>query len=309
MSRALSAGMTGEDVAVLQRLLNHHLGAPRAPLATDGNFGPLTTARVKEFQTLNRLYPTLMRFPDGVSADARKPLQADGIVGQHTLLVLLDTRELSVSPDARFRPKPLVRTAAAPRFGPQPAVQPVAGAPRFGVTPISDPALPPSRTFRMIQLSAGQQATINPWLLSPFMLTGQFVLLAKNEGTPDFLLTAGGQASLNDGGNNGRWTGQGFVQMGLGGFPKLFGKLDLLNPFTSLMLSKNEGQPATFGLAFGNQSTWTLTSRPLPGTKDDMQDTLSFFFNAQAVANVDLTNGRGSAPGGQFLIGSILTFF
>jgi len=55
------------------------------------------------------------------------------------------------------------------------------------------------------------------------------------------------------------------------------------------------------------QSTWTLASRPLPGTKDDVQDTLGFF--AQAVANVDLTNGRGSAPGGQFLIGSILTLF
>ena len=197
----------------------------------------------------------------------------------------------------------------APRVLRMEVGQPGTGAPRFGVTPASDPTLPPSRTFRMIQLSAGQQATINPWSLSPFVLTAQFVLLAKNEGKPDFLLTAGGQTSLNDGGANGRWTGQGFVQMGLGGFPKLFGKLDLLNPFTALLLSKNAGQPGTFGLAIGNQSTWTLASRPLPGTKDDMQDTLSFFFNAQAVANVDLTNGRGSAPGGQFLIGSILTFF
>jgi hypothetical protein len=64
----------------------------------------------------------------------------------------------------------------------------------------------------------------------------------------------------------------------------------------------------TLGGAIGNQVTWMLVNTPLPGT-DDKQDTLSLFFNAQAVTNVDLTTGQCAAPGGQFLIGAIKTFF
>ncbi len=76
--RTLSFGMTGEDVRDLQAALNYHLrppnpphtppGNPRPPLETDGIFGPLTDARVKEFQRLNELTD------DGVVGHLTRPL-------------------------------------------------------------------------------------------------------------------------------------------------------------------------------------------------------------------------------------------
>jgi hypothetical protein len=77
-SRTLSLGMTGTDVADLQAALNYHLrspqpphtppGEPRPPLETDGVFGPLTDARLKEFQRLNDLVD------DGVVGHLTRPL-------------------------------------------------------------------------------------------------------------------------------------------------------------------------------------------------------------------------------------------
>lgn len=91
-NRILSFGSNGPDVANLQLLLNHHLGLPRRPLVPDGIFGPLTRARVIEFQTLNRLWPVQMPPPPEADGHPRKPLVADGIVGPKTLRVLLDIR-------------------------------------------------------------------------------------------------------------------------------------------------------------------------------------------------------------------------
>jgi hypothetical protein len=105
MLRDLNIGMTGDDVRVLQILLNHHLGGQQEKLVADGIFGPKTKAHVIEFQRLNRLYPVCMPFTNDVPPDARKPLQVDGIVGQHTLLVLLDTRELNIGRDTRACPQ------------------------------------------------------------------------------------------------------------------------------------------------------------------------------------------------------------
>ncbi len=303
MGREMSIGMTGEDVRVLQKLLNHHLSPPLPPLVPDGVFGPLTRAMIVEFQKRNRDYPPRMPFPPDTAPEYRRPLKPDGIVGRLTANVLFDARTLRTGSPTIFTPQ--TEASAARR-------------PFLLAASVGDPQPPPpARTFRLVQLSIGQQATANPWSVSPFVFTAQYVLLAKNDGRPDFLLTAGGQASLNDGGANGRWTAQGFVQMGLGGFDslKLFGdKLDWFNPFVALMLQENfknnfgPAGPPSIGLALGNQATWTLLSKPLPGT-NDQQDTLSLFFNAQAVSNTDLSNGRSSAPGGQFLLGVIKTFF
>jgi len=315
--------MTGKDVEMLQMLLNHHLGDTRVPLVVDGIFGPLTKKRTIEFQTVNRLYPT--KLPNEVPTAAKKPLAIDGIVGQHTLLVLLDTREINTKPGANFTPRSDESSNTSTRSigggsvsGRGSSVRRLTAGTEDDPTPIGPP---PAKTFRLVQFSGGPQVAVNPWTFSPFVFTGQISVLAKNNGRPDFLLTLGGQAAMNDGGASGRWTGQLFAQMGLGGFPKLFGKLDLLNPFVVAMINQNlsknfKPQPGTVGLGIGNQMTWTLASRDLPGAPGDKQDTVSLFLNTQIVTNIDLTNGsvggdpkNPAPPGGQFLIGSIFTFF
>jgi peptidoglycan hydrolase-like protein with peptidoglycan-binding domain len=86
--------MTGRDVQSLQLLLNHHLGLPLKPLDPDGIFGNETRNRVIEFQKRNRMYPVRMQFPPDYPREFRRPLKIDGIVGQHTLRVLIDIRKL-----------------------------------------------------------------------------------------------------------------------------------------------------------------------------------------------------------------------
>jgi peptidoglycan hydrolase-like protein with peptidoglycan-binding domain len=54
MTSDIGFGATGNEVVALQRLLNHHLSPPMGPLKVDGVFGPKTSARVIEFQALNR---------------------------------------------------------------------------------------------------------------------------------------------------------------------------------------------------------------------------------------------------------------
>ncbi len=311
MGRNLSKGMTGEDVRVLQKLLNHHLSPPLKKLTEDGAFGNATHDRVVEFQRRNRNYPSTMPIPRNMDLSFRKPLKDDGIVGPLTSNVLWDTRTLKTS-YGRLTPVSESRGAAAPGGGSRLSLTgdgPVGQAAGGGT-----PTPPPAKTFRIVQLSVGQQAAVNPWTFSPIVFTGQYTLLAKNDGRPDFLLTAGGQVSMNDGGANGRWSGQIFGQMGLGGFDQLkLGKLDWFNPFVAAMFNANFAnnlgvQQTSIGLAIGNQATWTILRRPLPGT-NDMQDTLSLFLNAQAVANVDLHKGECAAPSGQFLLGLVKTFF
>lgn len=53
MARLVTRGCTGLDVKELQAALNFHVRSPATPLATDGIFGPLTDARVREFQKLS----------------------------------------------------------------------------------------------------------------------------------------------------------------------------------------------------------------------------------------------------------------
>src|SRR5207245_1598735 len=69
MTRLLSRGVTGLDVKELQAALNFHLRRPFTPLVPDGIFGPLTDARVRDFQR-------------------RAGLTADGIVGPNTVPAL-----------------------------------------------------------------------------------------------------------------------------------------------------------------------------------------------------------------------------
>ncbi|MEZ0469095.1 peptidoglycan-binding domain-containing protein [Luteimonas salinilitoris] len=56
MGRLLSKGNTGLDVTELQAALNFHVRAPATPLVPDGIFGPLTDARLREFQRLAQIH-------------------------------------------------------------------------------------------------------------------------------------------------------------------------------------------------------------------------------------------------------------
>ena len=108
MARTLNRGMTGDDVSDLQAALNYHLrppnpphtpsGPPRPPLATDGIFGPLTEARLREFQRLNNLVD-------------------DGVVGHATRPLLLVARYVSAKiPIAKRDPNVSVAFRAHPSF-------------------------------------------------------------------------------------------------------------------------------------------------------------------------------------------------
>lgn len=95
MARLLSRGCTGLDVNELQAALNFHLRRPFTPLKPDGIFGPLTDARVREFQT-------------------RAKLKADGLVGPKTIAALY--RSVGGAVDSTVTPG--TPTPARRSFGP-----------------------------------------------------------------------------------------------------------------------------------------------------------------------------------------------
>jgi hypothetical protein len=300
MARNLSLGNSGEDVRNLQGLLNFHLASPCwKPIDADSVFGPQTRARVIDFQRVNEL-------------------TTDGIVGPRTLALLLDVRDVrfcaSLAPaDAPPRnvasggsPRPARTNVASPFL--------LADSPDNGPSPAAPPPLQP-RTLgqRTISLQAGSQLDVNPFTYQPLVLTGQFNWIFRRDGLSDFTISAGGQFSLNQTpGPNGSWTGQGFVQMGPTGLLKL-GKFDLLNPFVTLMLQQNQGQPLQLGTGIGDQVAYTLWNKPNPdpNNKDNDLDNLSLFINAQLVTNLALSGpdaGRSSAPSLQILGGVQWTF-
>jgi peptidoglycan hydrolase-like protein with peptidoglycan-binding domain len=287
MPRTLRKGDKGEDVRNLQRALNMHLtqayGYKR--LATDADFGPLTDGRVREFQRVNLL-------------------DADGIVGILTREKLLDVR--SVRHYARAKPRRHVITGR-PSHGLAPLGLPgrpqmirglQATGQRLGpqIGQVTQQPGPPMK--RQFQLLGGQQLSINPWFLSPLVITGQVNWTVTNNGRPDFMLSAGAQVAVNDfTGPSGAWTVQGFAQMGFSGLLKK-GDFDLLNPFAVIMLQRSEKpKPFQVGFGVGNQMNYNLT-----------KGGLQLFLNGQAVTGVNLDNGDTSAPGVQIMGGASYTF-
>lgn len=294
--RELRAGDSGADVKTLQCLLNHHLAYPRTPLNADGVFGPQTETRVKEFQALNRLYPMTLGKWAGAPREALAPT---GVVDQATLVPLLDMRVVR-SYDSTFRLVSDAPSSAAPERASAPPIRTISNA------AVGDPQ-PPTPTRKTIVVSSGEQATVNPWNFSAFVFTGQYTVLAKNDGRPDFSLTGGGQVAVNSSRASGKWSAQGFIQMGLGGFPfAKFGNLDLLNPLVQFMITHNHApNQNTFGGAIGNQINYTLVK---VGSGKDAKDVLNLFFNSQVVTNIDLSTGFVGAPSGQFMIGGLYNF-
>lgn len=138
MGRLIRQGNTGADVRAVQDVLNFHVRRI-APLAVDGNFGPLTHAKVIAFQKSNQL-------------------QADGIVGPATLSKLFEEELLPIS--IALAPRQSV-TNGPSRFG----IQPPRLIPPLTLPPLIPPLvtpffLPPDSSTRVPALTpAGQTMT------------------------------------------------------------------------------------------------------------------------------------------------------
>jgi hypothetical protein len=130
MARLLVRGVTGLDVKELQAALNFHLRKPFTPLEPDGIFGPLTDARVREFQTRAGLTPP------------------DGKVGPNTIAALY--RTLTGVIEAVLKP----RKAPPQAFGPS---RGRGFGPVFAqVGPVTPDFVPPSQAVPQARATASQ---------------------------------------------------------------------------------------------------------------------------------------------------------
>jgi peptidoglycan hydrolase-like protein with peptidoglycan-binding domain len=120
MGRLISQGCKGADVRAVQDVLNFHIRR-LLPLAVDGDFGPLTHARVVEFQKVNAL-------------------KADGIVGPRTMAKLFEEEQLPIT--VALVPQ-LVPQLAPKLGGPPRGIQPPRLIPPLTLPPLTPPVLTP----------------------------------------------------------------------------------------------------------------------------------------------------------------------
>lgn len=138
MGRLIKQGMKGADVQAVQDVLNFHIRR-LTPLAVDGIFGPLTHARVIEFQKSNGL-------------------SADGIVGPNTMAKLFEEEQLPIT-------LALTPVQASTTTGPRLGIQPPRLIPPLTLPPLTPPlvtpfVLPPDSTSRIPALTpTGQTIT------------------------------------------------------------------------------------------------------------------------------------------------------
>jgi hypothetical protein len=116
MGRLIKQGISGGDVRSVQDVLNFHIRRLK-PLKVDGIFGPLTHARVVEFQKINGL-------------------SADGIVGPKTLGKLFEEELLPVK-------LALVPREASSLNGRRLGIQPPRLIPPLTLPPLTPPLLSP----------------------------------------------------------------------------------------------------------------------------------------------------------------------
>jgi Putative peptidoglycan binding domain len=150
MGRLIQLGCKGADVRAVQDVLNFHIRRLQ-PLDVDSAFGPLTQARVVEFQRVNRL-------------------QVDGIVGPETLGKLFEEELLPVSlalvPQLELTMPPLGRSQLglqAPRLIPPLTLPPLTPPPPPVLVPF---LLPPNSTAFVPTLNQRGQA-LNLSLTTP----------------------------------------------------------------------------------------------------------------------------------------------
>jgi hypothetical protein len=138
MGRLIKQGMQGADVRAVQDVLNFHIRR-LTPLNVDSIFGPLTHARVVEFQKANQL-------------------QADGIVGPQTMAKLFEEEQLPLT-------LVLAPQQASGVGGPRLGIQPPRLIPPLTLPPVTPPLvtpffLPPDSFARIPALTpAGQTIT------------------------------------------------------------------------------------------------------------------------------------------------------
>ncbi|MEO8593740.1 MAG: peptidoglycan-binding domain-containing protein [Candidatus Solibacter sp.] len=138
MGRLIKQGLKGEDVRAVQDVLNFHVRR-FAPLKVDGNFGPLTHARVMEFQKSNNL-------------------KADGIVGPNTMPKLFEEEQVPVT---------LLLSPRATVSGSRLGIQPPRLIPPLTLQPLVTPFfLPPDSFLRIPALPPAGQ-TISFMVTSP----------------------------------------------------------------------------------------------------------------------------------------------
>jgi hypothetical protein len=138
MGRLIRQGSKGADVRAIQDVLNFHIRR-LTPLEVDGDFGPLTHARVVEFQKSNQLKP-------------------DGIVGPNTMAKLFEEEQLPITLVLAPRQTPTIG-------GPPRGIQPPRLIPPLTLPPLTPPLvtpffLPPDSFARVPTLTpAGQTVT------------------------------------------------------------------------------------------------------------------------------------------------------
>lgn len=259
----LSRGSQGNEVRDLQGLLNYHLRAPRIPLAVDGIFGPLTDARVREFQRVNRLKP-------------------DGIVGPLTRSKLYATRTIRLNAEVSLAERRPRLVASAARFGGG-----ILLASAGDTIPVADtPPAPQHLHIDNVQVQAGGQRTFSPWIgpgspaFNSLVLTAQATFLVVSDG-PHLELTPGAQVSLNDSPSDNKFNAQAFFQVTAADVIAP-GRFHLFSPFAQATFQANFAPfsaPAV-GLTVGNTFQF-----------DIIKDNLMFFVQGSLAANLSLGNG------------------
>ena len=274
MSRNLYQGLTGTDVRQLQIILNLQRGPHYQRIGEDGIFGPETRSRVKGFQAYCKLNP------DGIVG----PLTFAALVpiGTHTTQAVVNRGNVAGSKRA---PSRRVTQVADPEDPLNPSPPPA---------PVSPMAF---KYYSQFQLLAGQQLSFRPFVYSPLVVTAQYNLIMRHPGFADLTAAIGGQFALNLDGASGDWTGQGFGQVGLAANKKFHG-IDFLNPSLVLMLSRNQGQPATWSIGAADQMNYQL----------DDDGHMNLFLNGQVVWGLDFAKGDVTGPGLQILGGISFTF-
>jgi hypothetical protein len=269
MERELSVGCAGPDVKELQGFLNYHLRVPHVPLVPDGQFGRLTDARVRQFQTCNQI-------------------QVDGIVGPETRSRLYATITIRLNSDVyltqRQHPPMLARSAV---FGGRILLASAGSTLPAGAVPSPSPT--PSLHLDNVQIQAGGQRTFSPWLgpnspsFNSLLLSAQATFLKVSDG-PHVELAVGGQFAINQSPSDSKYNAQGFFQV-TGADLLAPGRFHLFSPFAQVAFQSNFapfGSP-TVGLTAGNQLSF-----------DIIKDNLMFFVQGALAANLSLSDGKAS---------------
>jgi hypothetical protein len=261
--------MRGNDVLELQALLNYHLSGSPPPLATDGVFGALTDARVRDFQETNAI-----QIDGVVGPETRSVLYATIKVKIYTTVALGEGRSIFVARAGGFRSGVLLASAGS--------TLPIADVP-------SAQTAPPSLHLDNIQVQAGGQRTFSPWLgpsspgFNSLVLTAQATFLKVGDG-PHLELTPGVQVAANGAPSDSKYNVQVFFQVTAADLIAP-GRFHLFSPFAQATFQSNFapfGAP-TAGLTVGDTLQF-----------DIIKDRWMFFVQGALATNIDLNTGAVS---------------